>query len=120
MHGTVKENTVRNATQLLSDYAAYHRDRRNIATHFVGVPMIIFAVCILLSRPSFVLGGLTLTPAWIVFAISAAWYLTRGQLLLGLVTSAIIGAMTLAGAQIAAGSTATWLAAASGCSSSAG
>jgi uncharacterized membrane protein YGL010W len=105
----VKENTVRNATQLLGDYAAYHRDRRNIATHFVGVPMIIFAVCILLSRPSFVLGGLTLTPAWIVFAISAAWYLTRGQLLLGLVTSAIIGAMTLAGAQIAAGSTATWL-----------
>ncbi|RZT97641.1 DUF962 domain-containing protein [Rivibacter subsaxonicus] len=101
---------MRNATQLLSDYAAYHRDRRNIATHFVGVPMIIFAVCILLSRPSFEVAGLALSPAWIVFAISAAWYLTRGQLVLGFVTSAIIGAMTLAGAQVAAGSTATWLA----------
>ena len=44
---------MRNATQLLSDYAAYHRDRRNIANHFIGVPMILFAVCILLSRPSF-------------------------------------------------------------------
>ena len=101
---------MRNATQLLSDYAAHHRDRRNIATHFVGVPMIVLGVCILLSRPGFALGGWALTPAWIVFAISAAWYLTRGELLLGLVTSAIIGAMTLAGAQLAAGSTTTWLA----------
>ena len=26
----------------LSQYAAYHRDRRNIATHLIGVPMIMF------------------------------------------------------------------------------
>ena len=37
----------------LSKYAQYHRDRRNIATHLVGVPMIVFAVIVLLSRPSF-------------------------------------------------------------------
>ena len=30
----------RPALQLLGQYAEYHRDRRNIATHFVGVPMI--------------------------------------------------------------------------------
>ena len=30
--------------QNLTQYAAYHRDRRNIATHFVGIPMIVFAV----------------------------------------------------------------------------
>ena len=34
---------MRAATELLTQYAAYHRDRRNIATHFVGVPMIVFA-----------------------------------------------------------------------------
>ena len=34
---------MRGATELLSQYAAYHRDRRNIASHFVGVPMIVFA-----------------------------------------------------------------------------
>ncbi|MEN9543206.1 MAG: hypothetical protein RLZZ598_39 [Pseudomonadota bacterium] len=101
---------MRNATQLLSDYAAYHRDRRNIATHFVGVPMIVFAVCILLSRPSLAIAGLVFTPAWALLAVSALWYLTRGQLLLGIVTSTIIGAMTLAGTHIAAGSTLTWLA----------
>src|SRR6185437_16804782 len=27
----------------LTRYAAYHRDRRNIATHFVGIPMIVLA-----------------------------------------------------------------------------
>ena len=35
---------MRKATELMVKYAAYHRDRRNIATHFVGVPMIVFAI----------------------------------------------------------------------------
>ncbi|MBP6318037.1 MAG: DUF962 domain-containing protein, partial [Rubrivivax sp.] len=39
----------RPAVDLLADYAAYHRDRRNIATHFVGVPMIVFGVGVLLA-----------------------------------------------------------------------
>ncbi|QTL35236.1 MULTISPECIES: DUF962 domain-containing protein [Pseudoalteromonas] len=30
--------------QHLINYALYHRDKRNIATHFVGVPLIVFAV----------------------------------------------------------------------------
>src|SRR3982751_2786976 len=34
----------RPATELMVQYAAYHRDRRNIATHFVGIPLIVFAV----------------------------------------------------------------------------
>src|SRR4030042_1097070 len=39
------------ATELMSKYAAYHRDRRNIATHFVGIPLIVFAVGGLLAKP---------------------------------------------------------------------
>ena len=35
----------------LAQYAAYHRDRRNIASHFIGIPMIVLAVAVLLSRP---------------------------------------------------------------------
>ena len=31
----------------LAQYAAYHRDPRNIHTHFVGVPMIMFAVVVM-------------------------------------------------------------------------
>ena len=35
----VRESAMRRALDLLSQYAEYHRDRRNIVTHFVGVPM---------------------------------------------------------------------------------
>ena len=75
------------ATELLSRYAAYHRDRRNIVSHFVGVPIIVFAVGVLLARPTVMLGGLALTPAWIVCALACVWYLTRGSLVLGIAVS---------------------------------
>ncbi|MDP2007372.1 MAG: DUF962 domain-containing protein [Rubrivivax sp.] len=77
----------RSALQLLSQYAAYHRDRRNIATHFVGVPMIMFGALVLLTRPAFELGGLTLTPAWLALALVLPWTLSRGALGLGSVTA---------------------------------
>ena len=73
------------ATQLMAQYAAYHRDRRNIATHFVGIPLIVFAVGALLARPSIAVagaGGWALTPAAILWGLSSLWYLTRGSLAL--------------------------------------
>jgi uncharacterized membrane protein YGL010W len=56
-------------------YTAYHRDRRNIATHVIGVPAIIFALLMALQRVplDFVLPGLTL--AWVVFILAAIFYL---------------------------------------------
>lgn len=45
----------------LAHYAAYHRDRRNIVTHFAGIPLIVLALLILLSRPL-----MPLTNEWIV------------------------------------------------------
>ena len=39
-------------TDQLSKYAAFHRDRRNVVTHFIGIPMIVLAVAALLSRPA--------------------------------------------------------------------
>lgn len=101
---------MRNATDLLAQYAEYHRDRRNIATHFVGIPMIVFAVCVLLARPAFELGGFVLSPAWIVFALSALWWLTRGNFVLGAVLSLLTLGMLVVAQQLAAGSTAAWLA----------
>ena len=70
---------MRTATELLAQYAEYHRDRRNIVSHFVGVPMIVFGVGVLLARPALAAGGVALTPAWLAFALAAAWYLTRGS-----------------------------------------
>jgi uncharacterized membrane protein YGL010W len=101
---------MRPAIDLLAQYAAYHRDRRNIVTHFVGVPMIVFAVGVLLARPSVMLGGFALTPAWIVFALVALWYLTRGEFALGAAVSAVVGALIYLAHAVAGGSIASWLA----------
>ncbi|HET6599748.1 MAG TPA: Mpo1-like protein [Burkholderiaceae bacterium] len=98
------------ATDLLSQYAAYHRDRRNIVSHFIGVPMIVFAVGVLIARPSYALGDVLLTPAWLAFALAAAWYLTRGNLALGAATSAAVGVLILLAHQVADGSLSAWLA----------
>ena len=101
---------MRTATDLLTQYAAYHRDRRNIVSHFIGVPMIVFAVGILLARPAMALGGLVVTPAWIVFALAAAWYLTRGNVVLGVATSAAVGVLMVLAHGTATASIAVWLA----------
>jgi len=101
---------MRNTTELLSQYAEYHRDRRNIATHLVGVPMIVFAVGVLLARPAFELGGLVLSPAWLLFAVTAAWYLTRGDLVIGAAVSALVGVLVALAQGVAHGSTERWLA----------
>ena len=100
---------MRPALDLLSQYAQYHRDRRNIVSHFVGVPMIVFAVGVLLARPAFMVGGVVLTPAWIVFAVVAAWYLSRGDLGLGLAVSALVGLLLLMAQSVAGGSVVAWL-----------
>jgi uncharacterized membrane protein YGL010W len=100
---------MRATTELLSQYAAYHRDRRNIISHFIGVPLIVFAVGVLLARPAFVLGGFTLSPAWFAFALVATWNLSRGDLVLGAAVSACTAGLILAGQHVADGSMASWL-----------
>lgn len=61
--------------QQLTLYAAYHQDRRNILTHFIGIPMIVLAVATLLSRPGMQSGGLWLSPALLVGVLAAVYYL---------------------------------------------
>jgi uncharacterized membrane protein YGL010W len=95
----------RPAIDLLAQYASYHRDRRNIATHFVGIPMIVFAIGVLLARGS--VAGINL--AWIVWVASSAWYLTRGNLVLGVAVSLVNAALMALAIPLAAGSTGSWL-----------
>jgi len=64
---------MRNANELMVQYAAYHRDKRNIVTHFIGIPMIVFSIGVLLARPSFEVGGIVLTPVWVIWALATAW-----------------------------------------------
>ena len=74
------------ATDLMVMYAQYHRDRRNIRTHLVGIPLIVVAIAMGLSMLQWQVGGMTLTAAWLAWALSAAWYLTRGHRGLGVAT----------------------------------
>ena len=92
--------------QSLTQYAAYHRDRRNIATHFIGIPLIVFAIGVLLARAP--LAGFTV--AWLVWGLAAFWYLTRGSLVLGFATSAVNAVLVALAHPLAAGSITSWLA----------
>lgn len=106
---------LRPAVDLLAQYAEYHRDERNIQTHLVGVPMIVFALGVLLSVPVFRLAGIELTPAWALFALAAAWYLTRGHLGAGIAVTLGIGMLMVLAHRVPTGSTLAWLAWGVGC-----
>jgi uncharacterized membrane protein YGL010W len=59
----------------MSFYAAYHQDARNKATHFVGVPMIVFSLMIPLGWLRMDLGGFAPSAALAVAAILVVYYL---------------------------------------------
>jgi uncharacterized membrane protein YGL010W len=83
---------MRNTLLLLVQYARYHRDPRNIATHLVGIPLIVLGIGVLLARPAIPLnpGSIwVLTPGWALWAAATLWYLTRGGWLVTL--SVIVG-----------------------------
>lgn len=61
--------------QLLSQYAAYHLDRKNIYTHFIGIPMIVVSLICLMARPEFTVAGFSITLALVVMVISVLYYL---------------------------------------------
>lgn len=101
---------MRPALDLLTDYARDHRDRRNITSHFVAVPMMVFGLALVLSRPEFALGGWVLTPAWLLCGVVAAWYLTRGYPVLGLSASGAIALLVAAGHRASHAGMESWLA----------
>jgi uncharacterized membrane protein YGL010W len=85
----------RSASALMVQYAHYHRDRRNIATHLLGVPLIFMAIGMMLTQPQWAWGEWALTPAWCLWGLTSLWYLTRGALLLGVATT-LINALLIA------------------------
>ena len=93
----------------LSQYGAYHRDTRNLATHVVGVPMIVVAVVTLLSRPGFGGGLLMLSPA-VVAAVAATVFYVVLDVRFGVVMGVLLAAAILLGRWFAGLPTLTWLA----------
>ena len=80
----------------LSNYADYHRDPRNIVTHYIGVPMIMQAVVILLARLQWGAPGGSPISLALLAAVAAAVYYWRLDGRYGLFMSVLLAAMLLA------------------------
>ncbi|BAV64946.1 Mpo1 family 2-hydroxy fatty acid dioxygenase [Sphingobium cloacae] len=97
----------------LTLYAAYHRHPHNVATHMVGIPMIVMGVDILLSRPVLPADPIPLTPA-IAISTLAAFYYLRLDAMLGAIMTALLAVGCWVGLEAARMPTGPWLAAGGG------
>lgn len=97
-------------TDHLSQYAAYHQDPRNVATHVVGIPLIVLAIATLLSRPSVLVGEWPMSIATLVGVGTIVFHL-RLDLRFGAVMALLIGAALWTGQVLAVQTTAVWLSA---------
>jgi uncharacterized membrane protein YGL010W len=91
----------------LSRYASYHRDRRNIATHLVGIPAIVFGIEALLARPLLALHGWPLSPGLAATVAAAAFYFALDRRY-GSVMAAFLGVSLWIGTSIADLPTVGW------------
>ncbi|KDM93362.1 DUF962 domain-containing protein [Photobacterium galatheae] len=92
----------------LTTYARYHRSKRNIMTHFVGIPLIVFAALCLLARTELSVGALALNGAHLAVVLCVIYYL-RLSLSLGVIMAVILFVMTVAATPVAALSVSGWL-----------
>jgi len=92
----------------LSNYADYHRSERNIATHLIGIPMIVVAIMVLLSRPIWMVSDLALSPAVFIVVVLLLYYL-RLHLGLGLIMSALLVSGLFLSAWVASLDDSIWL-----------
>jgi len=99
----------------LVQYAAYHRDRRNIATHFVGIPAIVVGIEAALARPaldvavgSFLPVSLPVSPAALVTTAVVIFYFALDRRYGALMTF-FFSLAAWAGVAIGRQSTGVWL-----------
>lgn len=85
--------------QNLTQYAAYHRDRRNIAAHFFGVPMIQFSLVAALALVDIPVGGMVFTLGALAALLSAIYYL-RQDLAMGIAMALLLFAFCALASEI--------------------
>ena len=90
----------------MSIYAAYHRDRRNKATHFVGVPAIVFAILIPMSWVE-IGAGFTLAQVFVVAVL--AYYILLDALLASATMVAVAALLYAAESVAAKGAASGWI-----------
>lgn len=94
--------------QLLSQYAAYHLDHKNILTHFVGIPLIVFAILCLTARAGLMLSGMELTLALVIIVVTSLYYFSLDRIFALIMLIVLVAAYPLA-LKIAHMELAAWL-----------
>ena len=94
----------------LGHYAAVHRDARNKATHFVGIPVIIFSVLLALTQWQFDLFGHHTSAAAVLAVLGVLGWMTL-DLGIGIIMAAMMLAMWYAAEALAGalGPTSVWI-----------
>ena len=85
----------------LATYASVHRDPRNKVTHFVGIPVIVFSLLLILSLWTVDLGGRAWTLSLVVAVVAVLGWMAL-DLSIGLVMAAL-AAIAWYAAQMLAG-----------------
>jgi len=85
----------------LTQYAAYHRDRRNIATHFVGVPLIVFAIVLALATVAFPVANVSVTLAAVVSVVACLYYASLDRIF-GVTMALVLFAMCAGASEVTA------------------
>ncbi len=78
---------------LFEDYGAYHRDRRNLICHEIGIPLIVLGIIALLRLAA--LPGWNLNLAALALVATAVYYLTLGSAVRAAAFVAIAGMIAL-------------------------
>jgi len=99
---------MKSVIEQLATYACYHRDKRNIATHFIGIPLIVIALITLLSRPQVELFEVMITPAVLVVVAAVVYYLLLDYAL-GVLMALLLAATVVLGGWFASMPTMQWL-----------
>jgi uncharacterized membrane protein YGL010W len=93
----------------LTNYATYHRDKRNIATHFIGIPMIVVGAQAALARI-----GIGPINAAVGATALASRYYKKLDPEFGAIMTTVLGATCVAGNAIAATPMPIWAATSAG------
>jgi uncharacterized membrane protein YGL010W len=100
---------MKTAVEHLTQYAAYHRDKRNIVTHFIGIPLIVLGVVVLLSRLTFGQVGSVVISLGLVLAILTSVYYIKLDVCFGLALTAFLSFCVWFGQTIAPMNLSNWL-----------
>ena len=92
----------------LASYAGYHRDKRNIATHFIGVPMIVVGAQAFLARV-----GIGPLNASVAATFATSQYYKKMDPKMGSLMTKVMGATSAIGTAIAAMPLPVWFGASS-------